>query len=203
MKSEIINRNRLNAILVKDEQAKLVLELVEKFVYLLIEFGLQREAALYFEKYFANENFAKIPESYEAAFKLYEDIQDHRSGIEFYDTVKADKKLVWTPKMVVSLLKMANKFQSNGLTIMNEQQVSIFTNPGIYSPFAVNIMLAYYGKYEEWEKLVELATKISDNKTVTNKFTNLTLQKQIGKCLDTNFKKKIIAAFEQINFSES
>ncbi|CAG9334132.1 unnamed protein product [Blepharisma stoltei] len=202
LRKEILNRNRVNAILVREEQAKKTVEVMKKFINTLLDARKPKPAHEYYDEYIRDPYTNKISESYEIGFKLYQDIGDVRDGIWLYEFIKEDKKFEWNQKLVTSLLKMVNEFGKPALEAAIDKAQQIFVNKELYSTFALNLLITYFGRHEVWDQLQAIVLKLLETKSEVNKYTKLTLERQIEKCLNPAYKRQILDKVKLIEFPE-
>ena len=184
----------------KEEVSKFNASLYQNYLEALVNNNQKTKAIKIAEQFI--ENNPKTEETVMLGFDFYEKLGDSSQGKEYYNQVISDKKIQFTAKMVAGALKMALKLGKDATTITEEQETVVFTRKDLYTPFATNLIIMTYGKYRQWDKLLRVLQRLRDSDFRVNKFAKPAVDKQIKRCLEPLFKRKMNEALSAIKFPE-
>lgn len=183
----------------KAQYAERIGKLYADYLNYILEIDLVLESQQIYQDYLS-ENAVKIDIALEACAKFIERLNSSEDGKKFVNLVISDEKVVRSPKLIASTLRLCLKLGKEGVTMAEEIKKMIDIDRGLYSAVTGNIFIMIYGKAQMWSELNRYIRKLNDEGFYLNKFTKNTLVRQIDSCYDPVLREELEKYMKNMNF---
>jgi hypothetical protein len=172
-----------------EEKSEKLSNFTTNYLKFLISIREVKEAHKMVMKILEEENYSL--ESIEVCFKAQEELKDSFKALRLYKMITAHPNFVYTPKIIVAILRMCSVLGESALEIITEIQDLIVKDKKLCTPFAVNTIIIAYSVTKKWDNVVDFMSNVFHNNVEFNRYTGPTIRKMIENCHDNYLKAKL------------